>query len=187
MRRVLQIFWDGTPQKSSLTEPLLDGEQGNRQTLEAMAEIVRLDRMRPDVRKWLLRDVIGDISGHRPLAQVDRIFEYAQHRIRYQQDPVDMERVADMWSTLYALNPDPRGMPEGDCGIKSTFIATCCALLGHKPFFAVVKQRANQRAYNHVYNGIVIGGQVYYRDATPEDKPAGYEPAAYEKAMFPIF
>lgn len=167
--------------------PLLEGEQGNQQTLDAMAEIVRYDRTQPDLRKWLLRDVIGDVSGHRPDEQVEKIFRFAQRRIRYQQDPVDVERVSDIWSTLYALNPDPAGEPEGDCGIKSVFIATCCALLGYKPAFMVIKERANQRAYNHVYNAVLIGGDWRMFDATPEDRPAGWETPSVEKGMFPIF
>ena len=40
MKRVLQIFRDGKQKMESLGVPLLNGEQGNMQTLEAMAQIV---------------------------------------------------------------------------------------------------------------------------------------------------
>jgi hypothetical protein len=68
------------------------------------------------------------------------------------------------------------------------FIATCCALLGHKPFFVVVKQRPDQAAYNHVYNAVLLNGEYVYLDATPEDAPPGWHLTnAYETMLCPIF
>ena len=102
----------------------------------------------------------------------------------YRKDPFGVERVADIWSTLYALNPNE---PEGDCGIKSLFFASCCAILGHKPFFVVIKQRPNQKAFNHVYNAVLLEGRMHYYDPTPQDKPAGFEVASSAKFVYPIF
>jgi hypothetical protein len=186
MKRVLQIIRDGETRESSLNRPLLDGEQGNMQTLDAMAQIVREDRLMPDLRIFVLREIVGSTRGHDSLGEITRIFEFAQKRIVYRQDPVHVERVADLWSTLYALNPDE---PEGDCGIKSVFVATCCALLGHKPFFTVIKQRENQRAFSHVYIGVIYdGNKLIYLDPTPEDAPPGWElPGTFEKMAYPIF
>lgn len=184
MKRVLQIFRDGKSTVSYLNEPLLDGEQGNMQTLAAMSEIVRHDRLQPDLRIFILREIIGDVKGHDFRGEIDRIFDFCQHRITYRKDQFNVERVADIWSTLYALNPKE---PEGDCGIKSTFFATCCALLGHKPYFVVIKQRAGQKNFNHVYNAVVINGKLQYFDATPQDRPAGYEAESVIKKLYPIF
>ena len=77
--------------------------------------------------------------------------------------------------------------PEGDCGIKSLFIATCFATLGHKPFFVVIKQRPEQRTFNHVYNAVAIDGRMLHFDATPEDAPPGWETQSFEKFYYPIF
>lgn len=184
MKRVLQIFRDGKESIRYLNEPLLDGEQGNLQTMAAMAEIVRNDRLEPDLRIFVLREIIGDTRGHDFRGEVEKIFEFAQQRITYRKDQFNVERVADLWSTLYALNPNE---PEGDCGIKSTFIATCSALLGHKPYFVAIKQREGQRAFNHIYNAVVVDGQLKYLDATPEDQPIGYEPKSWKKFLYPIF
>lgn len=186
MKRALQIFRDGHKHERLLTIPLLDGEQGNMQTLAAMAKIVVEDRLSPDLRLFILREIVGDIRGHDSLGEINAIFDFAQHRITYRQDPFGVERVADVWSTLYRLNPD-RYEPEGDCGIKSLFFASCCATLGHKPFFVVAKQRANQKAFNHVYNAVLVDGQLRYFDATPEDKPAGWTVEAYETGLYEIF
>jgi hypothetical protein len=184
MKRVLQIFRDGKQGFSYLNEPLLDGEQGNLQTLDAMATIVREERLQPDLRVFVLREIVGSVRGHDFAGEVGKIFEFAQRRIIYRKDAFNVERVADVWSTLYALNPNE---PEGDCGIKSTFFASCCAILGHKPFFVVIKQRPEQQAFNHVYNAVWLGGELQYFDATPEDKPAGFEAASWRKYVYPIF
>jgi len=185
MKRVLQIFRDGKQQTSYLNIPLLDGEQGNMQTLAAMASIVVEDRTQPDLRAFVLREIVGPVRGHDAAGEVESIFDFAQQQITYRADPFNVERVADVWSTLYALNPG--NGPEGDCGIKSVFIASCCAMLGHKPFFIVAKQRANQRAFNHVYNAVLVRGELKFYDATPEDKPAGWHVDAYETGIFEIF
>lgn len=184
VKRVLQIFRDGHKTQSYLNVPLKDGEQGNLQTVEAMAKIVREDRLHPDLRIFVLREIVGETRGHDALGEVERIFEFCQHRITYRRDPFNVERVADIWSTLYALSPDE---PEGDCGIKSMFFASCCAILGHKPFFVLAKQQKEMKAFNHVYNAVVVGGEMRFYDATPQDAPAGWEVESYRKLLYSIF
>jgi hypothetical protein len=154
------------------------------QTCDAMARIVREDRLHPDLRIFVLREIVGDISGHDPAGQIFRIFDFAQSRIAYNRDPFNVERVADIWSTMYALDPK---RPEGDCGIKSTFFASCCALLGHKPFFVLIKQDKRMRAFNHVYCAVMVEGKLRFFDPTPEDRPAGWEAGHYRKLLYPIF
>lgn len=184
MKRVLQIFRDGHKTQSYLNVPLRSGEQGNFQTLDSMAQIVREDRLEPDLRIFVLREIVGDIRGHDSIGEVERIFDFCQRQITYRRDPFNVERVADIWSTMYALNP---ASPEGDCGIKSTFFASCCAILGHKPFFVMIKQDPRSRSFNHVYNAVVVNGEVRYYDTTPEDRPAGWEATAFRKLLYRIF
>jgi len=184
MKKWLQVFRDGQGKLTMLEAPLAEGEQGNLQTLAAMAEIVRDQRREPDLRNFVLREIVGRVRGHNFAGEVNAIFEFTQGQIVYRKDPFGVERVADIWSTLYALNPD---RPEGDCGIKSTFFASCCALLGHKPFFVVIKQRPGQANFNHVYNAVLIDGQIRYFDTTPEDRPAGWQAPATERWIYNIF
>lgn len=184
MKRVLQIFRDGRSNERYLTKPLAPGEQGNLQTVEAMANVVREDRLEPDLRAFVLREIVGPVPGHDAFGELGACFDFAQKRIIYRRDPFNVERVADIWSTLYALNP---AEPEGDCGIKSVFFATCAALLGYKPFFVLIKQRAGASAYNHVYCAALVNDRIYYYDPTPEDAPAGFIPNAYERVLYPIF
>jgi hypothetical protein len=187
-KRVLQIFRDGlTGEKIELIEPLKDGEQGNFQTLGYMAEIVRNDRTKADLRRFVLREIVGsDVKGHDFDTEIKRIFEFTQKQIVYRKDPVNVERVMDIWSTLYGTETDSNYSPEGDCGIKSVFLASCLALIGHKPVFVIIKQSQGE-AFNHVYNGVNINGKVKYLDATPEEKPIGYQPKSLQKFIVPIF
>jgi hypothetical protein len=185
MKRWLQIFRDGKGQTCYLKEPLKEGEQGNLQTLAVMAKIVNEDRIQPDLRLFVLREIVGKVRGHDVIGEADAVFEFARDRITYRRDPVGVERVADVWSTLYALNPIE---PEGDCGIKSLFLATCLATIGHRPVFVVVKQRREQRAFNHVYVGNVIGpNEIRYYDPTPQDALPGSEIKSEVKYLYPIF
>lgn len=184
MKRVLQLFRDGKESIRYLNEPLLDGEQGNLQTLEAMAKVVREDRLEPDLRIFVLREIVGDVRGHDYEGELGAIFRYARDRITYRRDPFNVERVADIWSTLYALNPNE---PEGDCGIKSLFFCSCAAILGYKAYFVVIKQRPNQKAFNHVYAAVGTENGMRYFDPTPNDAPAGWEAQSWQKFLYPIF
>lgn len=186
-RRYLQIWRDGRQRGEVLQTPLLDGEQGNAQTLAAMIGIVRADRLKADLRRLVLDLVIKDTAGHNFAGEIKQIFEFAQSRITYRKDAVGVERVVDLWTCLFGLENSRDYSPEGDCGIKSVFIATCCALLGHRPFFVIIKQDEKSQSFNHIYNAVAVGDRFYYLDATPEDKPAGYEPRALKKLVIPIF
>lgn len=189
-KRFLQIFRDGEAGKHiALSEPLQDGEQGNIQTLSVMAEIVRADRLKADLRRLILKTIVGDdVKGHDFKGEIEKLFYFAQKTIVYRKDPVQVERVMDVWSTFFGTEHDQSYKPEGDCGIKAVFLASCLALLGHKPVFVVIKQDKNANSFNHVYNGYIDeAGKVKYLDPTPEDKPIGYEPKSYSKFLVPIF
>lgn len=183
MRRYIQLFRDGKESINYLDIPLAPAEQGNVQTLNVMADIVRQDRIEPDLRIFVLREIIGNVAGHDFEGELAKIFYFAQKKITYRQDPINVERVADIWSTMYALNPKE---PEGDCGIKATFFASCCAILGYRTAFVVIKQRPGQHGFNHVYNAVLLNGEWKYYDPTPENQPAGYEARSVEKYLFHI-
>lgn len=184
MKRWLQVFRDGHGKLTKLETPLAEGEQGNIQTLDAMAELVREQRRESDLRTFVLREIIGGVRGHNFAGEIEAIFRFTQSEITYRKDPFGVERVADIWSTLYALNPNS---PEGDCGIKSTFFASCCALIGHKPFFVIIKQRPDQKTFNHVYNAVMIDGAIKYFDTTPETAPAGWQAPATTRLIYNIW
>lgn len=188
-KRYLQIYRDGKAKKPVLLQiPLMDGEQGNFQTLEVMKKIVLADRLKADLRRLVLRDVIGaDVEGHNFAGEIEKIFRFAQKNIIYRKDAVQTERITDLWTTLFGLENEAEYTPEGDCGIKSLFAATCLALLGHKPVFIIITQKPDAKNFSHIYNGVIIDGEIKVFDATPEEKPFGYEPKSFKKFIIPIF
>jgi hypothetical protein len=181
----LQVFRDGQ-KRAAFIEPLKDGDAGVIQELQIMRDIVRYDATQPDLRKFILRYVLGKrVRGHDYAGEVRACFDFAQRGIVYRRDPVGVERIADLWSALYALSPDDE--PEGDCVIKSVCLATCLALLGHYPFFVVMKQSPQDQTFKHVYVGVPLNGKKRALDPTPEETPMGFEAKSFQRVEYPIF
>lgn len=188
MKRALQIIRDGQVHESSLKIPLLPGEQGNVQTLEAMRDVVLEDRLNPLNREFVLENVVQNVPGHDPWGEMDAIFEFARDRIVYREDPFDVERVLDLYTTLNGVEGDLPFIPEGDCGVKSMFIATCAAILGHKPFFVVIKENVNDQSFTHVFTAVgIANGEWRYYDATPQSSRPGWHAPSAVELWFPIF
>ncbi len=150
-----------------------------------MARFVREDATQADLRQFVLREVVGKVRGHDVMGEINACFLFARDGITYRADPYGVERVADLWSTLYALNPNT---PEGDCGIKSVFLATCLALVGRPVAFTVIKQTPADDGFTHVYvNAQDERGSWLALDPTPQDRPAGWKPPRIAEGNYQIF
>lgn len=181
---LLEIIRDGRRRLPIQLFNISDDVQGNLDALSAMATIVREDVAEPDLRAFVMREVVGDVGGHQHNEEIQACFEFARDEIVYRRDPVGVERVVDMWSCLYALNPE---QPEGDCGIKSVFLATCLGLLGQTPFFVVMTESPSADSYSHLYVGTIFRNKALYLDPTPENFEAGQQPPGLVHMVYPIF
>lgn len=187
MKRALQIIKNGQVLESSLRIPLLPGEQGNLQTLEAMRDVVLEDRLNPLNREFVL-ELVKNVPGHDAWGEMDEIFDFARDRIVYREDPFDVERVLDLYTTINGVDGGPVIVPEGDCGVKSMFIATCAAILGHKPFFVVIKENVKDESFTHVFTAVgIANGEWRYYDATPPNSRPGWHAPSAVELWFPIF
>lgn len=184
MARILQIFRDGKRFKPITQTALLDGYQGNLQTLEIMSQMVKEDRTQKDLRRFVERNILKDVKGQNFDKEIKRIFAFCRDEILYRKDPVQVERIADLWSCLYSLN---ESQPEGDCSIKSTALATMLAIFGHKPCFAIVKTNKDDFNFSHVYVEVEIDGKLFALDPTPEDFKPFTEVSAAVKERHLIF
>jgi hypothetical protein len=184
MARILQIFRDGKRFKPIEQQKLLDGYQGNLQTLGIMSRMVREDRTQKDLRRFIERNILKDVKGQNFDKEIKRIFEFCRDEILYRKDPVQVERIADLWSCLYALNEN---QAEGDCSIKSVALATMLAIFGHKPCFAIVKAEKDDLNFSHVFVEVEIDGEFYALDPTPEDSKPFTEISAAVKERYLIF
>lgn len=73
---------------------------------------------------------------------------FIKKNVRYVRDITGCETIIDPLTMLDQLK---RGMATGDCDDHSTFLATLLVAAGHKPFFKVVKYKAWNPSYNHIY------------------------------------
>jgi hypothetical protein len=184
----LEVFDDGRSWHKPLLRSIDDGLQGNLETLRIGADFVLRDEKLADVRAFVANCIVGNVAGHDYKGEIRACFEYARNRIRYRQDPVEVERVMDLWSAV--------AFGEGDCFIKSVALATCLACLGHRPFFIPIIQIPNDKAFNHVYVGVYSengsktdkdGNRFEPLDPTPEDKPQGWSASAWCEMKYEIF
>lgn len=185
---VIEVFSGGS-RATQYAERLLDGERGTIQALAIAAGFVRRDRLDPGLRRFVLEHVLGDVPGHDFWGEIQKCHEWARDRITYRRDPWGVERVADMRATLRLA---PRGgQPEGDCLVKSVWLAGALAILGNSPAFAVIKQRREHLpasvGYKHVYVAVQHEGRVVPLDPTPEDEPPGWEAPHIVRSYYPIF
>jgi hypothetical protein len=194
----LQVFRDGHKREHSLgglfsfSSTIPDDKQGNYAALAIGARMVKEDAPEPDIRAFVLREIVGSVKGHDYKGEIQACFEFARDCITYRKDPAGVERVADLWSTMYALNP---AKPEGDCLIKSIALCTALASIGHRCFFIPMQQTPDEDSFNHVYVGVYTadgedvdmeGQRFKSLDPTPEDAEAGWKARAAVRMLYPI-
>jgi hypothetical protein len=184
MNTVLQVWRNGRVETKPHIVPLKPGDLGTVQALDEMAAIIRADTQRPDVRRFIHGKITSRVRGHDQLGEIRACFNFARDRLVYRRDPFGVERVADFYSTLEALNP---GEPEGDCGIKSTILCTSLAVCGFAPYLAVIKQTPDDCGFKHVYVSLRWGGQEMPLDPTPLSERPGWAPRHLVKRYYEIF
>ncbi len=181
----LEIFRDGVPERTTI-EPLQPGAAGNLHELAIMAQMVRDATPQADLRAFVMRSVVPDVPGHQFQSEIRNCFLYARDKITYRRDPVGVEILADLWSILYAIDPE---QPVGDCKKKSTFLASCLGILGVVSGFVAMTQQPDDTEFHHVYVAAVddVTGEHTALDPTPEDAKIGWEAKATNRIWFPIF
>lgn len=183
MGRILQIFRDGRKHQKLLEREIPRGAKGNLETLGEMKKIVLEDSKEKDLKNFVNREIIG-LDKRSLREKVEAIFIYARDQISYDAEKDGYETVADLWSCLYALNPNKA---VGDCVQKSIFIATCLSFQGLKPAFVTIQQIPNVDYYNHVFVQCEIERKLTVLDATPENFGIGDEANYISRLVFPIF
>jgi hypothetical protein len=184
--RILQIFRDGKRRRGERPIQLPDGAQGNLETLDVMARIVREDSVLPDLRSFAMREIIGSDADTLD-AQIDAAFQFCRDEIHYKPEGENTETVADLWSCLYGIDPQKA---VGDCAVKSVALATLIALassLTVKPFFVALQQIPGADFFNHVFVGIRRGDTFVALDATPPEFRLGDELPSITQLHVPIW
>jgi transglutaminase-like putative cysteine protease len=181
--RILQIFRDGRRNKRLLLQQLPAGAKGNLETLFVMKQIVLADSKENDLKNYAMREIIG--LDKKTLAEkVKAAFLYCRDQILYKPEKDGLETVADLWSCIYALDPDHA---TGDCAIKSIVLATCFSYLGLKPRFVAIRQIKDADYFNHVFVECDIDGKTIVYDPTPPESREGDELKSFSRLIYRIF
>jgi hypothetical protein len=181
--RVLQIFRDGRRHEKKLFQQLPAGSQGNFETLAVMKKIVVEDSKETDLKAFAMREIIG-LDKATLTDKVDAAFYYCRDKIINLPEKDGYETVADLWSCLYAINPNHA---TGDCALKTVALATCLSYLNLKPYFVAIRQVPGADYFNHVYSRCEINGIQTAFDPTPVDFRPGQETSNLSKVFYRIF
>jgi hypothetical protein len=170
-----------------------EGNAGTRRTVEEMARLAAKGGRDPIVR-LIAQDMTRDIPGRDHLRIACRVFEWGQDRgfaydtgIKFQNDPVHVEQLADPWLVLAVLG-------AGDC---DDFTTTCCAVLlslGVPCFIRTVMVDASRpHLYSHVYAVAAIrpykgrkGGRLALDCSVPFTRPGDEPRAVFGTRDWPI-
>lgn len=118
------------PKQSSWIEKLDAGHQGTMRTLDVMRWLCRRDYQSDFTTAFL--------AG---LKTPEDLFLFARDQIAFQNDPPDVERVADFRRTTE--------LGFGDCDDKSVWLATALLSKGYQPRFRI--QSYQGQTWDHVY------------------------------------
>lgn len=136
-------------------QPLPDSPSATFITLEAMASLVR-----GECPMGVSLSELPDVSGYQderivnfaeslvdgclldPQCEIERLFDYTAHQIKYLSHPVNAQTVQDAWRTIH--------FKTGDCVSKSVLLATLLASLGY-PVKFIAQYSGDEAGYSHVY------------------------------------
>jgi hypothetical protein len=181
--RTLQIFRDGRHGERKLFQQLPAGAQGNLETLAVMKQIVLADSLETDLKAFAMREIVG-LDKKTQAEKISAAFFYCRDKIIFEPEKDGKETVADLWSCIYALNPEHA---TGDCAIKCIALATILSYLDLKPKFVAIAQAPKQTYFDHVFLSAAIGGKETTLDPTPEQFRVGDELKSYTRLIYPIF
>jgi len=151
--------------------PLIDGDAGTFQTLDAMRDAV-LGRIPPDYSGFndpfnirAARSICADASNQSERAQIAALFDWVINNITYEPHPINQQTLQDARRTLE--------LKRGDCVSLSVLLATLLACCGLPSRF--VAQWVDGESASHVYVEVFMSrGELLALDAVAKDQPMGW-------------
>jgi hypothetical protein len=151
--------------------PLIDGDAGTFQTLDAMKDAV-LGLIGPDYSGFqdpfnieAARQIVTSASSQDDRATIAALFNWVIANITYEPHPINQQTLQDARRTLE--------LKRGDCVSLSVLLATLLASLFYEPRF--VAQWVDGQSASHVYvETLLDDGQWLALDAVAKDQPIGW-------------
>jgi hypothetical protein len=163
---------------------LAHGKDGNEQTLRVAAAWVREDSASDaQLRQFVLEHFISQCAPGDYLGAVTKLFEFSRDAIRFADDPEDVERIADAWSTI--------ADGWGDCGDKSILLASMLGVIGIPSQFIVQEWEGDviaENGFDHVHiEAFMPDGSTLQLDPTPRSAMLGWEAPSAARMRFVIW
>ena len=159
----------GTP---TTLKSIPNGRAGVRATLRIMADMVRNARFDHSIREKTL-SLIPHLPGKDWVGEADAVFRFVQRRIRYVQDILGLETIAEPWKTLE--------LGQGDCDDKVVLAAAMLQSIGHP--VRLVAVGFNDEPISHVYLETLIGPQWVPLELTENSMQLGEFPEGITDVM----
>lgn len=167
----------GSPPKV-VSQQIGDSEYGNYQTVGVMRGVARKYARDPRVRQLALRILLNaGVSSHNFLDEADAIGTFVQQNVRYVRDPNNIEQLHD---PIYMIDQIAKGTAQGDCDDQALLVATLLLSIGAEPLFAIVRFKAYDGPFNHIYTVVYDKNWGGYKRRFPidtiiPDQRMGYE------------
>lgn len=153
--------------------PLLPGDAGTVQTVQAMRAMVEAAKADPHVRNAVLAALQGapERSGR---AELGALLSWVRDRMRFLRDPVDVEFLQSPSVLLESIRRT--GEAWGDCDDLATLYATLAEAAGYPTRFVVQGPEAGD--FTHVLVEVDAEGRWLAVDPSQRREGIGWRPRA---------
>lgn len=141
------------------------GRSGVRATLAAMSKIVKQYKKTREIRELAL-SIVANVPAKNWLAEVNAIYQFVKHNIRYVKD---IKGVETLHSPIQLLR-----LRQGDCDDMSILSACLLEALGHPTRFCAVG--INGGNFSHVFAQTKVAGKWVTLECTMANFALGQSP-----------
>lgn len=159
-------------------EPLGSGDLAIYNTVGKMKQIIEASAFNPYVRKSAEQIIVGIDPGDK-VGEVEAIYEWMKHHIRYTRDPMGMEYLQTPPHLLEIIGRN--GMAFGDCDDMTMFVASLLKSIGFNVGVKVASYKPDG-AYSHIYALVFLQGKWVALDGVKREFVVGYEVPNWTRA-----
>lgn len=154
--------------------PLLGGERGTAQTIDAMRALVDQALADPSFVRLAI-DIVRNVPAYDELAEVEALYSWVKRRIRFTKDPLTKEKLYPPQELLK--------IRAGDCDDIAMLLGALDLAIGYPARLVTVSaDRNHPEEFSHVYVEVEVparSGNWIAQDAARFDSRFGLEPPVY--------
>ena len=158
------------------------GDSAIEQTVQKMAQIIRLSSKNPLVREWA-RTILAGIQVNQRYDEAQAIHNFVRDHVRYTRDPHGWEYIQTPPVILSGIREYLRNRaarPIGDCDDMTVLSLSLMRAVG---FPVIIKTVAYGKRFSHVYGMVFVDGKWIITDTVRPDKWFGWEAPGVTRVM----